>query len=178
MNARRKKTYLLLLGLGATALVVDRGFLARPVSAPESASAEESPAAQASSEAPAPFGESGGIPELPFPADLARFSPSLLVPDLFTDPTNTSDSQRAAQADNDDAKTQSGAPSAQIADMLQGVFVHADVQYAIVNGRKLKRGENINGCTLTEVSGTRVRFLCADREVIATVPTSSSGGPR
>jgi len=176
MTGQRKKAYLALLGLAAVGLLIDRLFLESPVTGPDSASAEQVPGSE---RRPAPAGDSLdalGIPELPFPANLQRFSPKGDIPDLFADPDEKGDA--AAATDNAKVKEDAEAAAAKIAGMLQGVFVQGDVQYAVVGGRMLKRGENIDGCTLAEISGTRVKFVCVDREVIATVPTTAGGGSR
>ena len=176
MRTQRKRAYLVLLGLGAAALLVDRLFLESRVSGPDLAAGRETARVERGSSAAPDQPEVRNIPELPFPAKLQKYSPAAPVADLFAAPAGH-ETEVAAQTDNGRGKKEAEAAAAQITQMLQGVFVQSNVQYAIVNGRALKRGENINGCTLTEISGTRVKFLCVDREVIATVPTSAGGPP-
>jgi hypothetical protein len=179
MTAKRKKIYTLLLGLGAAAFGVDRFLLSEPVAGPAAALAEDYAAASQKGPVPAADPLAAGIPELPFPMELQRYSPAGPTADLFAAPARKGDAEAGAtQTDNPSALEPAPVAGAHLSEMLQGVYVRDQVQYAILGGRPVKRGENIDGCTLTEISGTVVKFLCVDREVIATVPTSAGVGRR
>lgn len=181
MLTRRKRMYVGLMILGAAALFVDRLVLPAGVMKPDASLAETpaTPTAGATSD-PLP------IPELPFPDGLRAFKSDLPVRDFFQPPMlRSSDGSRNRISDNlhplgrrDNEPGRASRADFVTHHTLNGVLTDQRLRIAIVNGQWMRLGRSVDGCTLTSIAGTEVRFACHDGEAILKLgpPEAVPGG--
>ncbi len=177
MQLRRKKIYLALLAVGGAALLIDRLVLTGSATAPSAALAQARSGDTANARgSPGKGSHASSIPEIPFPRDMAAFDPQSFLPDLFAPPgSRLRGDSRSPTADNGYSGRSSGrgelASSAtfSIRHRLDGVLEHPRLKIAVIDGRPVRPGEEIDGCTLESVSGNEASLRCHDDSVVLKV---------
>ena len=170
MKMTRRKTYFVLLGLGGTALIVDRLVLTEPLMEPWETLAVETRDGDlvAGDEKPPQPVTPQGIPELPFPGGLSALGLDGSIHDLFMSPSRRADAKVSARAACG-SHASSGVPAYRaFADThrLEAILEDGDVHIAVVGGELLKPGGKIAGCVLHKLAGTKAHFACEDGEAI------------
>jgi len=171
MITGRKRIYLLIMVLAGVGLAVDRFILSEPLSGPVEAVAAM-PRVESSSivsrETGVPIDSS--IPELPFPEKLQSFAPKQILRDVFSPPgeqkqvVETGEPSRIGEGSTragDDAQRANASTFASH-HAISGVLTKGDTRIAIVDGKWLRVGDRLNGCTLTDIIGNSARFSCSD----------------
>jgi hypothetical protein len=187
MALRKKQVYFVILIVSGLALAVDRFVLSGSVSAPEKvkASPPEALASPADSTVAAAEGEAPAIPELPFPHGVERFTFGSDIPDLFAPPRHFVRGDTVPSVtgvDNpggEDKPPTRGLNSSAFAIQheLDGVLDHQRLKIAIIGGRWMRIGDEIDGCTLARISGDVARFECRDGEAVLGPPRPGGGAP-
>jgi len=150
-----------LLALGA--LFVDR-FLFGGSTAPAEVAAQDTvQEITARVQALSPTGLS--IPELPFPRNLTALSDAATVRDLFAPPGPEPASKRGAAAHRQDA-AKADAETFTSRNRLEAVLSDRETPMAVVNGKWIRVGQSVDGCTLTRVEGTRAYFQCVEEAIV------------
>ncbi len=175
MSPRRRTTYLILIGVGGVALLVEAFVLgedATPQTAPDGGSSGS--VVLAVSAAVAEVGGPLPVPELPFPVLKAKETP-----ELTRDPFRPPGSPDNAMGGEAEAKKGSQVTSHLFGELhrLDGVMLQQSLKIAIVDGTSVRIGQAIDGCTLTAVSENDVRFSCDDGEVTLRVGASNTRDP-
>ena len=176
MATRKKQLYLGVMLLGGAALFVDRFLLPSSATAPAPVAATPTRAGRslrpATADAPGkdPAVELS-VPELPFPRNLPPWDHSGPMRDLFSPLT----AGVQTTADNPDAASGQGTCAAFSREhRLEAVFVESGatgngaaegLRIAVIDGRWVRVGETLDGCTLIEADGNKVRFRCRDGEL-------------
>lgn len=169
MNASRKRTYLIVMGLGATALLIDRLILPAPVTEPVEVLARPVPRQTAKA---APGAERPGqtsliaasIPEVPFPRNLPP-SDEVFLRDLFA-PVLVDDMGNILAPDSE--TTSAPRPGRLLAKdfiaahKLEAVMTRDQVRIILINGSMLRVDDELDGCRLQEISGDAAHFGCED----------------
>lgn len=193
MMSSRKRTYLVLMSLGAAALFVDRCVLTEGTPAP--ASAVEALPFVVDAESPVshrpgapgrrttfPLVKGGlkgiapeelSVPELPFPRNLNPFDSSAPIRDIFARPRflamETTD-QGASDSPETTAKPgekkRIGHAAFAVQHRLKAVMVKEGLKIAIVDGRWMQVGDDVDGCTLSCISGESAVFRCRDGDAL------------
>lgn len=166
MSTKRKKSYVLLAIAGVLGLALDRLVVSDVETSPATVRASAVEVAAAVSVAPA-------MPELPFPKNLEPYSKDEAIRDIFaipidlqpaTPPDNT-DARRAAAEHQDGASAILSVDQFRAEHHLDGLLNSDGLRLAIVNGRWLRVGQLISGCTLERIFGTSAHFRCNDGRV-------------
>lgn len=167
MITARKRIYMVLLGVSALGLAIDRFVIPRGAEGASSAL----PVAAAPPQ-PDPLVQSVSIPGVPFPENIVSADPGRPIIDLFAPPAlrgrGGTDNQEGT-----DAVPLPGAPSP--ADTfvtqhkLSAVLIDARLKIAVVDGHWVRVGETIDGCTLIGIEGQTVHFSCVDKDTSLTV---------
>jgi hypothetical protein len=185
MTRRKKRLYLGVMILSGLALFVDRFILSESVMVPDPAiGSPAEPAGRHAGAVSTATEDALSIPELPFPRGVEHFTFGSEIPDLFAPPTAASDENaaRPGGSDNDplatDARQSKGAGRAAFLTdhELGGLLTHERLRIAIVDGRWLRLGDEVDGCTLTRISGKEAVFDCYDGEAVLK-PARRSHGP-
>ena len=171
MDQSRRKLYLMLLGLAAVGLVIDRFVLTESATVPSVASAEmPTPSLVATGITDETASLSMSIPEIPFPLGLQTAENSDPILDLFAHPAVR---YRAKMSTGLSYNKDSGRGTAESSSRLtgslfksrhslNGVLVQERLKIAVLDGRPVRIGDSIDGCRLEEVSGYEARFKCED----------------
>ncbi len=170
MTGQKKHlVYMAAVVLGGAALVVDRTILSDGASGPAKASASGSSSTTGSSRAvQAPIVEATPIPELHFPRSLPAIDVQSNIRDWFKPPASKLEKQQdqlSAQKELRDEKDPGGPLTCEefiAAHRLDAVVGCAGWQVAIIDGRWVRAGESLDGCTFKQVSGRSVEFECVD----------------
>lgn len=168
MSSTRKRVYLIVIGVGGVALLVDRFVLNDPATGPKPARAavnrlDENASAENAGKVP--------IPEIPFPKNLPDAPPSDALRDIFVRPDNagaTAGSDGAAGHDSKQPEKTKESSQGEFVKRysLDAVFREADLQVAVVNGHWLRIGDTIGACTLVSIRETAARFRCPDGDAV------------
>jgi len=185
MRRQRRGTYLALLAVGATALAADRWIFSGGTAVTDPAIALGQHAPQ-SATPPIDPGSAHGmlIPELPFPHHLPSSDLHEPLRDLFAPPERVSAKDPSNARGDKQACDKSASGEAKPTDSdtfvsqhrLNGVLIDQRLRIAIVDGRWVRIGEALSGCTLLEVSGNEVRFKCLDGEAALNVSQTRTPG--
>ncbi len=187
MPQKKTKIYVAVMLLGGAALLVDRCFLSESVTEPGPAYAMPTKRTPARDTTQTPVAAPGGpadlsVPELPFPRNLPKWDTGAPIRDLFSPMTN-------AAADNALSSGRDGNPGPGTcaafargrsldAVFVQGTAEGTSLKIAVVDGRWVRIGQALDGCTLIEADGTKVRFRCRDGEVSLSVKAGGEVGDR
>jgi hypothetical protein len=185
MAVRKKQVYFGIMIVSGLALAVDRFVLSESVTAPDEvkASPQETPASLAGSTGAAAEEEVPAIPELPFPRDVERFEFGSDIPDLFAPPRHfVRDATIPSVTGADDPGSENIPPprglnsgAFTIQHELDGVLDHQRLKIAIIDGRWMRIGDEVDGCTLARISGDGARFECRDGEAVLGPPRPGGG---
>ena len=176
--ARKSKTYAALVGLGLTALIVDRSFFqatspdlglaAGPrVDADAAPSGQQTPSVTAS----APVAKMT-IPELRFPRDLPVYDPQAPLRDVFAPVSSASDANgqspgaKTAASGKSDPERAFGRAAFEAAHRVDALMVQDRLKIAVVDGRWMRIGEQVDECTLSRIEGDVATFQCHDGEAV------------
>lgn len=186
MDQGRRKLYLVLLGLAALGLVVDRFVLTQSATRPASAAAAGAglPSSAAGS-ANKNVSGSTSIPEIPFPKGLQTANSGSPILDLFARPEVRLRTKMGAGLSHNTDSQRRGAGSTSRASgslfksrhSLDGVLVQQRLKIAVLDGRPVRIGDKVDGCTLKEVSGYEARFECEDGPVALRLKDFSERSP-
>ncbi len=178
MSRPKKPLYFAVMIVGGVALFVDRCVLSD-----DAATLRKTPAS-ARADSPAPLAPPDenlettlSIPELPFPRGLKPFDPATDMRDLFAPLPQDTDGDLNSSAPDKDRPLSAGGPGPLNSETfvaqhhLDGVMNDQRLKIAIVDGRWVRPGEKIDGCTLTKLEGTRVSFECSDGEAVLQLST-------
>ncbi len=163
MSQRRKRVYLGVMVLGAVALFVDRFVLRGAVSGPAAALAAGSQLVPGADSPDAVV-----IPELPFPKGLRNSHVDGPIKDLFLPPMFRSGADGQSAADHRSRHPGTGeegrasTESFLARNRLEAVLTNDRLKIAIVNGRWVRVGQIVDGCTVTDISGDRINVECSD----------------
>ncbi len=191
MNQSRRKSYLVLLAVAALGLVIDRFVFTGSATAPAEASAAT--VARPSVGRGAATGNarpSASIPEIPFPTGLVAAEALSTVPDVFAPPSVRLRGESGAGPPYNAGMGNGGrGPSERLSGAafesrhtLVGVLVHQrrqvglPMKMAVLDGRPVRIGDVIDGCTLKDVSGYRARFECHDGPAVLIVKDTGETG--
>ncbi len=181
MSGRKKRIYLGLMALGATALLVDRFVLSDGVTQPDSALAGDR---LVSAPIAPPAGNSTvalPIPKIPFPRGLAPFDPDRAARDVFLPPAfvgERRDSGDGNMAAGDGSSARPGTTGTAMfitRHKLDGVLIDQGLKIAIVDGLWIRLGELLDGCKLTDISGQEARFECRDAQAVLAIAVAPGG---
>ena len=186
MDKSRRKSYLVLLAVAALGLVIDRFVFTRGATAPDKASAAivaRSPVGRGTATRIA--GPSASIPEIPFPTGLVTAEALATIPDVFAPPSVRMRGGSGAGPPYTTGMGHSGRePSQRLSGAafenrhsLDGVLSHERLKMAVSDGRPVRMGDTIDGCTLKNVSGYRARFECYDGPAVLVVKDTGTRGP-
>ena len=171
MTARKKRNYVLVMLLSAAALAVNTLML--PDAAPAPAVAI---AADRSAPITLPRAFPLSIPELPFPAVIRSFDPTVEFRDLFEPPhlraAGTHDPTELSAVNNLSAN--GGREGFVRVHVLRAVMLRDRLKIAVIDDKWVTIGEEIDGCELTDILDGAVRFECVDGT--ASLELSSFGG--
>lgn len=188
MSPRKKKTYLAIIALGGVALLVDRLLLPAPITGPDAAVAQAAPiGAQlaAGTNGGVPRTAAWAIPELPFPQGLSAYRAGTEFRDLFAPPGSqwshgTNDHSADGSESAPGARGNRGTTAAAFADhhAVSGVVIIASWKIAVVDGKWVRIGESIGGCTVTAIRENEAVFRCRDGDTSLKViaPPGRQGG--
>lgn len=178
MSRQKKRTYLVLMAIGAAALAVDRFVLPTPVTEPGTAVAlsTTTPAATVdhsdTESAPAL-----SIPELPFPRELKPLDQTAVVRDLFAPPSSAlHPNTDGAPTDKDASMTGNGDRTGEATGAafltqhrLTGVLIRKGLKIAVVDDAWVRIGQELDGCKLVALTGNEATFACPDQDVVLKV---------
>jgi hypothetical protein len=172
MAPRKRQVYLVVMVLGAVALFVDRCLLPASVSEPQPVSALPPRTPRRPAQAAAtPMAKEGlaelSVPELPFPRNLPVWDAAVPLRDIFSPDGAEPDKPR--RSGRDDNQEQGNCAAFVKQHHLDAVFVQSSLRIAVIDGRWVRVGEDVAGCTLLDADGNKVRFRCRDGEVALTV---------
>ncbi|MCH8966400.1 MAG: hypothetical protein IID43_01860 [Planctomycetes bacterium] len=177
MSHKRKRLYIALMVLAAAGFGVDRFVFSRSSTAPSVAMASSGVAA--ASVFPNISGNTDAalaIPELPFPRAVEGYSFGDDIQDIFTppgwEPNGSTKSGNRFRAARDSGP--SGRAEFMRSHELGGILFHDNLKIAVLDGRWMRVGEMIDGCTLKNVSGSQVLFECYDGKAELTFGRESS----
>jgi len=169
VTSRRKKTYLIAIGVGCLALAIDRFALTESVTEPAPSEAAPVVAAaepvSAATEVPRV-----PIPAVPFPKNLPAYDATRDIRDVFLAPRERDadgNAIRAGKGPKTDGSDQPGL-AAEFAGKhtLNAVLDDHGLKMAVVDGKWIRIGDDIQGCRLTTISGTAARFQCSDGDAV------------
>jgi len=168
MSSTRKRVYLIVIGVGGVALLVDRFMLSNPATGPKPVRAavnhlDADGVAENAGKVP--------IPEIPFPKKLPEAPPIDALRDIFVRPDNAGatagSNGTAGQNPKAPEKTKDSSPDEfAMRYSLDAVFREADLQVAVVNGHWLRIGDTVGACTLVSIRETAARFRCPDGDAV------------
>ncbi len=181
MSPRKKQMYLLAIGLGGAALLIDRVFLSSgPALADAGVSLSADPASESTPvvplAAPSPSGSTSAqgtapavatllIPEIPFPKGVTSAVSSENTRDLFRPAFRAGlPATGSAGTGTPDAPDAAGKSGFVDRHRLQAVFSQGGAAIAVVDGTWLQTGDRVDGCVLREVRETLAVFECRDGE--------------
>jgi hypothetical protein len=163
MDARKKKRYLLVIGLSGVGLIADRMI---PAGSPEvPAAARAAPTGPIVKTAPS---ELQLIPKLPFPRSLRTWDRPADIRDFFLPPQVENNatingrfpdktlSVKISSRVENETKRQSFASR----HVLHAVMVNGSLRMAIVDGIWVREGETLDGCKLERISNNQALFSC------------------
>lgn len=186
MQTQRPKVYLALVGCAVGALLLDRLVLTESATLPSVAVGDPG------SDQGGGVGNSPGvekllasIPEIPFPRNLPPLSAFSSIPDLFADPSTRLRGESYGEAAENGLQRggTGGLPERASTNQFQrryqldGVMVYQRLKIAIIDGRPVRPGDTIDGCTLSDVSGLEARFECHDGVVALKIANSDTRAP-
>lgn len=177
MLPSKKAIYVGLCGVGGLALVLDRFVLSSGGPEPALGATEVIPQASADAPIPAPAaatlpqkpGDSAAavIPQKPFPRGVIPWDPKTEMRDLFAPLSEESPDDSAYNSGaRAEAKRRAGRARFVQAHHLNGVITQPRLKIAVIDGRWVQVGDQIDGCTLTRIEGTAVSFACHDGETV------------
>lgn len=158
MNPRKKKCYLLLVGLSGVGLIVDSLIPTDSATVPAAARAAPArPIVNPASEA-LPL-----IPRLPFPRSLRTWDRSSGIRDIFLPPQMESKATDEGQSPDEtpsqvDDETHRQSFASRHA--LHAVMVTGSLRIAVVDGTWVRVGESFDGCKLERISNNQALFSC------------------
>lgn len=185
MGQSRRKLYLVLLAVSALGLVIDRFVLTGSATAPTEASAATVVRPPVGRDAvTSNAGPSASIPEIPFPTGLVAAEALLTIPDVFAPPSVRFRGKSGAGPPYNAGMGSGGrGPSERLSGAafesrhtLDGVLVYQRLKIAVLDGRTVRIGDTIDGCTLKDVSGYRARFECHDGPAVLKVRDTGETG--
>lgn len=158
MDPRKKKRYLLVIGLSGVGLIADRMIPTDSPAAPVAArAASTGPIANTAPDA-LPL-----IPKLPFPRSLRTWDRSSDIRDIFLPPqiersaTNEGQFPDETPSPIDDETNRQSFASQHT---LHAVMVSGSLRIAIVDGTWVRIGESFDGCELQRISNNQAAFSC------------------
>ena len=186
MDKSRRKSYLVLLAVAALGLVIDRFVFTRGATTPPKASAAtvaRSPVGRGTATGSA--APSASIPEIPFPTGLVAAEALATIPDVFAPPSvRMRGGSGAGPPYNTGIDNNGRGPSQRLSGAafenrhtLDGVLSHQRLRIAVLDGRPVRIGDTIDGCTLKDVSGYRARFECHDGPAVLRVKDTGTRVP-
>lgn len=182
MDAKKKKTYGIVLLVGLGALLVDRFLVAEP----SPVAARTVAPAGATADAPDPIVKAssvtGRVAAAPFPRDLPAPEGIELLRDAFAltpaaREAMLGDSARLDAAAGPRADRQSAALEFQKKHRLLAVMTGPDTRVAIVDDEWVRVGQAVDGCRLLEIMGQTALFECGDGRAELVVSTLSDDTP-
>lgn len=163
MDPRKKKRYLLVIGLSGVGLIADRVISTGSPEVP--AAARAAPTGPIVNTAPDALPL---IPKLPFPRSLRTWDRPSDIRDFFLppqvqknatingrSPDKTLSVKISSRAENE-AKRQSFASR----HAVHAVMVNGSLRMAIVDGIWVREGETFDGCKLERISNNQALFSC------------------
>ena len=175
MTKAKKITYLVVIGVGVSGLILDRVLRSGSSATPARASASENPVPAAGTETESEDSASIFALEVtPFPADLPP------VGDTFRgrDPFEMTDSvlkqlslSIPAEQEQSAEESPDSSPreSFQTRHRLSAVMRVGKTQIAVLDGMVLAKGQWLDDCELIQIEDRAVHFDCPDGEVVLTI---------
>lgn len=178
MSAKKKKTYLAIVGILSLAFFVDRLWLSGSATAPQTASAGP-PDADLGLTGPEELTKLP-IPGVPFPKNIPKFGTDFVLRDVFLKPGKTGGPTRNPSLDGrstGDAVREHDHSRKEFASShtITAVFSDDGLGIAVVDGEWLRVGQSISGCRLIGVDGAEARFQCHDGELTMEISDAISG---
>ena len=192
MDHSRRKIYLVVLAVSALGLVIDRFVFTRGATAPAEASAATvARPRDGRGAATDNAGPSASIPEIPFPTGLVAAAALSTIPDVFAPPSvrlrgrsDAGQPYNAAMGNGGRGPSQRSSGAAfESRHTLVGVLIYQrrqvglPMKMAVLDGRPVRIGDTIDGCTLQDVSGYRARFECYDGPAVLKVKDTGTRVP-
>ncbi len=177
MSAKKKKTYMAVVGILTLAFIVDRLLLSDGVAVPQTAAAvpPDDTLGFTTSEEPT----RSSIPGVPFPKNIPTFGEGFVLRDVFLKPGNTGDPSKDASHHNaDGGETQTHDLSRKefaARHTITALFSDEGLGIAVVDGEWIRVGRRISGCRLIGVDGAKARFQCYDGELTMDISDAVSG---
>ncbi|MCO6436325.1 MAG: hypothetical protein J5J06_04475 [Phycisphaerae bacterium] len=180
MTPRRKRWFMIMMGISVTAMFVDRFLVGYQMAGPQGASAGT---------VTEHAGQVGGIsvrtgdsvaliPEVPFPKNLPESTSRLMSRDLFRRPGRTTSASSIGSAPAKPDRTSNSQTSRSVAEefperhRLEAVMLDGERAIAIVDGQWLREGSLWDGCRLHQIGETKVHFQCNDGDTILQLETT------
>ena len=163
MDARKKKRYLLVIGLSGVGLIADRMISTSSPAVPAAARAAPTGASVNTAPEALPL-----IPKLPFPRSLRTWDRASDIRDFFLPPQvesyatingqfpDKAPGVRISSRVENETKRQSFASR----HVLHAVMVNGSLRMAIVDGTWVREGESFDGCRLERISNNQALFSC------------------
>jgi len=171
----KRRVYFAVMIFSGLALFVDRFVFSDNAATPEAANASFPGVAVQSTDLSVPVAQNApAIPELPFPREVERFTFGSEIRDVFAPPSAASSEKLGPYGAGEDGLLPGDGARARGLDRasfeaqheLGGVLTHERLRIAIVDGRWLRIGDKLDGCTLTRVSGEAACFECHNGEAV------------
>ncbi len=164
MPGNKRKAYVVIMLVGAGALFVDRCIMQPGLTAPAPVSAAVSTRAGETTVIPAPTAEALATLELPFPRTMPKWDAQSPIRDIFAPGSHETATDKQPRSRRSAEKGLGTCADILAHHRLEAVLVQNSLKIAIVNGALLREGASVGGCTLTEITGNKVRFRCRDGE--------------
>jgi len=186
MTRNKKAAYAGIIAVGTTLFLIDRiSSWSGPEPAAADAVSSSAPSSHGTTDAAKPenSGKDGQtkiaegnarlIAQKPFPRGVKPWNAQSELRDLFAPRT---DSNSEDSADNSgsfsrsaDGKRRAGRSRFAQAHRLTGILTQSSLRIAVIDDRWMKIGDVIDGCALSAIEGTEVKFVCHDGEAVLNV---------
>lgn len=174
----KTRIYIAVVVLGLGALIVDRCFLG--ATAPQTIAADEIDAEESETSAAAPVpprrparaatATKISVPELHFPRNLPALDADGNIRDLFLRPGRPVESKPQNQGGPAESEKKTapaiGREAFFAAHRVDGVFVQESLRIAVVDGRWMRIGDELDQCTLVAIKGDAATFQCHDGDTV------------
>lgn len=186
MSTGRRRLYIIIALLCGGAWLVDRLFLSAAGSPATALGANGSALPLSAAALDAAALGNMGIPDLPFPHDVARFAADLPLTDFFAPPRirqpggnneNLTDNEGSDEKHPINSK-RLGSASFMRKHKVLGILLHGQMRVAIVDGTWRQVGESLDGCAVREIMGDRVVFECHDGDAVLEFAAVYQGADR
>lgn len=186
MNMGRRRLYIIIMLLCGGAWLVDRFLLSNAGSPATAMGANGSALVLGAAPQDATGLRNMGIPDLPFPHDVARFAADTPRTDFFAPPfARRPEGDNVDVTDNPGLREQHptnlkrlGAHSFMKKHEVFGILLHGQMRVAIVDGAWRQVGDSLDGCMVREIMGDRVIFECHDGDAALEFSVAHEGAHR